>query len=180
MIDILDFNPPIVEAMTLFLYCFDYESPDDSSAMIFHAKVYQIADKYGIEALKRLSATKYRTSIDEHWTTDDFSTAIALAYAATPPGDKGLRDIAVDVAFKRLGNLMGRDTFCEMMRDNPDVAADIVRFTNRRCERVKEYKCGTCSRVFSMGFPEFQEPYQLQYCPSCSQYHPSWRPVAGS
>nr|RBQ89698.1 hypothetical protein FVER53263_13679 [Fusarium verticillioides] len=180
VIEIMDFEPAIVGAMTLFLYCFDYESPADSSAMMFHAKVYQIADKYDIEALKRLAATKYRTSIDAGWEMDSFPVAIELAYTTTPPGDRGLRDIAVEVAFKRLGNLMAQDTFCGMMRDNPDVAADIIRFTNGICERVKNYKCGTCRRVFLLGFPVSQEPSTLYHCPSCETYHSSWRPEAGS
>ncbi|EWG55728.1 hypothetical protein FVEG_13679 [Fusarium verticillioides 7600] len=180
VIEIMDFDPAVVRAMTLFLYCFDYESPADSSAMIFHAQVYQIADKYGIEALKRLSATKYRTSIDAGWEMDSFPDAIELAFTTTPPGDRGLRDIAVEVAFKRLGNLMAQDTFCGMMRDNPDIAADIIRFTNGICERVKNYKCRTCRRVFLLGFPVSQEPYALQYCPSCETFHSSWRPEAGS
>ncbi|KAF5552847.1 ARM repeat protein [Fusarium mexicanum] len=64
VIEITDFGPAVVKAMIVFFYGFDYESPTDSSAMTFHAKVYQIADKYDIEALKKLAATKYRTSID--------------------------------------------------------------------------------------------------------------------
>ncbi|KAF5974688.1 ARM repeat protein [Fusarium coicis] len=164
----MDFEPAVVGAMTLFLYCFDYESPADSSAMMFHAKVYQIADKYDIEALKRLAATKYRTSIDAGWEMDSFPVAIELAYTTTPPSDRGLRDIAVEVAFKRLGNLMAQDRFCGMMRDNPDIAADIIRFTNRICERVKNYKCRTCKRVFLLGFPGPQEPYILEHCPTCA------------
>ncbi|KAF5615980.1 ARM repeat protein [Fusarium sp. NRRL 25303] len=136
VIEIMDFDPAVVKAMTLFLYCFDYESPADSSAMMFHAKVYQIADKYGIEALKRLAAMKYRTSVEAGWEMDCFPEAIELAYTTTPPGDRGLRDIAVEIIFKRLGKLMTQDTFCGKMRDNSEIAADIIRFTNRTTARV--------------------------------------------
>ncbi|KAL9561936.1 hypothetical protein ACKAV7_013859 [Fusarium commune] len=140
-----------IEAMTLFLYCFDYESPADSSAMMFHAEVYQIADKYGIEALKRLSATKFRASMDENWKTDDFPAAIALAYTTTPPEDRGLRDITVQVAFNNIGTLMSRDAFCETLSDNPDLAADIIRFMHGKWSELEEYKCSSCESVFLIG-----------------------------
>ncbi|KAJ0128845.1 Uncharacterized protein HZ326_28060 [Fusarium oxysporum f. sp. albedinis] len=174
VIEIMDFDPTIVEAMARFIYCFDYESPADTSAMVFHAKVYQIADKYGIEALKRLSASSYRTSIDEGWEAADFPTAIALAYITTPPEDRGLRDIAVDVAVKRLGTLMNRDTFRETLSDNTDLAADIIRFMHRKWGKVGEYKCSICERVLLLGFPEFQDPVHLRYCPTCSSCNNSW------
>ncbi|KAM0080729.1 hypothetical protein ACKRZS_007106 [Fusarium odoratissimum] len=168
VIDILDFDPPIVEAMTLFLYCFDYESPADSSAMMFHAKVYQIADKYGIEALKRLSATKFRASIDENWKTDDFPVAIALAYTTTPPEDRGLRDITVQVAFNNIGTLMSRDAFCETLSDNPDLAADIIRFMHGKWEELEEYKCSTCESVFLIGTVTIEIGNSPpMYCPRC-------------
>ncbi|KAH7195394.1 BTB/POZ protein [Fusarium oxysporum] len=168
VIDILDFDPPIVEAMTLFLYCFDYESPADSSAMMFHAKVYQIADKYGIEALKRLSATKFRASIDENWKTDDFPLAIALAYTTTPPEDRRLRDIIVQVAFNNIGTLMSRDAFCETLSDNPNLATDIIRFMHEKRGELEEYKCSTCESVFLIGTVTIEiSNSPPMYCPRC-------------
>ncbi|KAG4272582.1 hypothetical protein FPRO04_10535 [Fusarium proliferatum] len=134
VIEIMDFDPAVVKAMTLFLYCFDYESPADSPAMMFHAKVYQIADKYDIEALKRLAATKYGTSIDAGWEMDSFPDAIELAYTTTPPGDQRLRKIAADVVMKRIGTLMSQDVFCKMLSANPDLAADIIRRLHKEAE----------------------------------------------
>ncbi|KAF5615172.1 ARM repeat protein [Fusarium tjaetaba] len=138
VIEIMDFDPAVVRAMTLFLYCFDYESPADSSAMIFHARVYQIADKYDIEALKRLAATKYRTSIDAGWEMDSFPCAIELAYTTTPPGDRGLRDIALEIAVKKIGTLMSQDVFCKMLSANADLAGDIIRRLHRESEKSQE------------------------------------------
>ncbi|KAF4499120.1 ARM REPEAT PROTEIN INTERACTING WITH ABF2 [Fusarium agapanthi] len=135
VIEITDFDPAIVKAMTLFFYCFDYESPADSSAMTFHAKVYQIADKYDIEALKRLASTKYGTSIDAGREMDSFPDAIELAYTTTPPGDRRLRDIAVEVTIKRIGTLMSQDAFSEMLSANSDLAADIIRCMYRDSEK---------------------------------------------
>ncbi|KAI1042124.1 hypothetical protein LB505_007255, partial [Fusarium chuoi] len=138
VIEIMDFDPAVVRAMTLFLYCFDYESPADSSAMIFHAKVYQIADKYNIEALKRLAATKYSTSIDAGWEMDCFPDAIELAYTTTPPGDQILRKIAVKVVIKRIGALMNQDVFCKTLSVNPDLAADLIRRLHKEAERFQK------------------------------------------
>ncbi|KAF5597191.1 ARM repeat protein [Fusarium pseudoanthophilum] len=138
VIEIMDFDPAVVRAMAHFLYCFDYESPADSSAMIFHAKVYQIGDKYDIQALKRLAATKYRTSIDAGWGTDSFPWAIELAYTTTPPGDRGLRDIALQIAAQEIGTLMSQDVFCKMLSANADLAADIIRRLHRESEKSLE------------------------------------------
>ncbi|KAF5575997.1 ARM repeat protein [Fusarium pseudocircinatum] len=169
----MDFDPAVVRAMTLFLYCFDYESPADSSAMIFHAKVYQIADKYGIEALKRLAATKYRTSIDAGWEMDSFPYAIALAYTTTPPGDRGLRDIAMEVAFKHIGPLMSLDAFCDMLGENQDIAADVIRYMHRRMGMAKEVKCSGCERVFLIGAIEPRHGV-FPFCPKCRTTNYSW------
>ncbi|KAF5601980.1 ARM repeat protein [Fusarium subglutinans] len=138
VIEIMDFDPAVVKAMTVFFYSFDYESPTDSSAMTFHAKVYQIADKYDIEALKKLAATKYRTSIDAGWEMDSFPDAIELAYTTTPPGDRRLRDIAVEVTIERIGTLMSQDAFSEMLSVNPDLAADIIRCLHKDSKRLRE------------------------------------------
>ncbi|KAF5649338.1 kelch 8 [Fusarium sp. NRRL 52700] len=128
----------LVKAMAIFFYYFNYKHPADSLPMKFHAKVCQIADKYGIDALKRLAATKYHTSIDAGWEMDSFSEAIELAYTTMPPGDRGLRDIDVKVTIKRIETLMSKDAFCEMLSTNPDLAADIIRTQRRDSEKSRE------------------------------------------
>ncbi|KAF5562491.1 ARM repeat protein [Fusarium phyllophilum] len=173
-IHILDFAPPVVEAMILFFYHFDYDSKDSSSEMSFHAKVYQIADKYGIEALKKLAATKYRASVEAGWEMESFPEAIALTYTTTPSADRGLRDIAVEVAFKHIGPLMGQDAFCGMLSENPDVAADVIRFMHGQMGMAKENKCSGCKRVFLIAAIEPRDG-PFHFCPKCKTANYGWR-----
>ncbi|KAF4960388.1 hypothetical protein FGADI_1035 [Fusarium gaditjirri] len=52
-VEITDFDTHVVDAMLRFTYFFDYDIPPSTPPVIFHAKVYQIGDKYGIETLKK-------------------------------------------------------------------------------------------------------------------------------
>ncbi|KAJ4258059.1 hypothetical protein NW762_008199 [Fusarium torreyae] len=98
VIYIEDFDASIVEAMVNFMYSFDYTDAPDSPLMVFNAQVYQIADKYDISALKSHAKSKFGTAINSGWTTEDFPIAINVAYTTTPPEDRGLRDLIVEIA----------------------------------------------------------------------------------
>ncbi|KAF2106549.1 hypothetical protein BDV96DRAFT_590806 [Lophiotrema nucula] len=53
--------------MLQFLYTFDYDSSgraeNSSSPMVFNVKVYSIADKYDIPALKSQAKHKFETTV---------------------------------------------------------------------------------------------------------------------
>jgi len=78
--------------------------------MIFHAKVYQIGDKYGIETLKKQASNKIERIVNEGEVTTkyarDLVDAITVVYTTTPPGGRGLRDIVVQNAHEDLDELM--------------------------------------------------------------------------
>ncbi|RGP69558.1 n-carbamoyl-l-amino acid hydrolase [Fusarium sporotrichioides] len=136
-IEIKDFDPIVVEAMLHFIYSFDYVDACDSSSMVFNAQVYQIADKYDIPALKTYSKNKFASAITFGWNTDDFPGAVSLICDTTPLEDRGLRDLVVDITWKNIDKLIGRDGFCELLRKTADFTADLILFLHGRTSKKK-------------------------------------------
>ncbi|KAH7190869.1 hypothetical protein DER44DRAFT_844699 [Fusarium oxysporum] len=148
-IDITDFDPDVPAA--------------DTSAMIFHAKVYQIGDKYGIKALKSYVTGKFHATIGSSWNTDDFPIAITLAYATTPSDDMGLRDSIVEIAFKNFESLISQTGFCETLREVGDFGFDLARFLyGKRSPEISRLNCPHCSHLSDLSSPMYPN-----YCPRC-------------
>ncbi|KIL87491.1 hypothetical protein FAVG1_09197 [Fusarium avenaceum] len=129
VIHITDFDSSVIDAMLFFIYHFGYINDSEESDMAFHAKVYQVADKYGILALKEYAKKKFSTAVNANWSTEDFPIAIELVYTTTPPEDRGLRDLVVETSSASLEKLIIRDGFCQALRTTTDFAADLVPFT---------------------------------------------------
>ncbi|KAG5792812.1 hypothetical protein H9Q69_008114 [Fusarium xylarioides] len=166
-IDIKDFDPGVVDAMLRFIYSFEYDNMQGTPPMIFDARMYQIADKYDIAALKTESKKKFELAIANGWATDDFPVAANLVYVSTPSEDRGLRDIVVETARKNIDQLVGKDGFCELTRETPDFAADLIPFLCGKGSGSTpfpySYKCLSCS-----GMIKGQFSAQIRYCPYCS------------
>lgn len=157
--------------MLHFIYHFEYTDESKESAMVFHAKVYQIADKYGIVALKEHAKQKFSTAVKADWSTEDFSIAIELVYTTTPPEDRGLRDLVVETSNANLERLISRDGFCQALRTTTDFAADLVPFTcGRGSGQIHCYRCPSCVRNFKFDDPK----RQTRYCPRCGWEFSRW------
>jgi hypothetical protein len=164
VIDITDFDPDVVEAMITFMYYFNYEPVADTSAMIFHAKVYQIGDKYGIKALKICVTGKFRAAVESCWNTDDFPTAITLVYATTPSEDMGLRDSIVEITFKNFESLKSQTGFCKSLRKVSDFGFDLACFLySKRRPETRRFECPDCYRSSDLSSPN----HSPSYCPRC-------------
>ena len=61
-----------------------------------HAKVYALADKYGIHDLKDLAQAKFAEAASRDWNSSSFPHAIQTVYLSTPESNQGLRDIVVN------------------------------------------------------------------------------------
>lgn len=130
MIELKEDDVQVVEAMLHFLYRCDYDSSGNDqrpvSPMLFNIKVYTAADKYDIPPLKSCARKKFDKVVDTCWDMDDFAHAITLIYSSTPPTDRGLRDIVVDVAHEHLKELLKKDKFFRVLEETPGFAADII------------------------------------------------------
>ncbi|KAF5597192.1 kelch 8 [Fusarium pseudoanthophilum] len=129
-IEIKDFDANIVGAMLRFLYSFDYDVPPNTRTMIFHAQVYQIGDKYGIETLKKHAINKFESVVNEAEVDAGFASTLAdtisIVYSTTPSGDRGLRDIVVQSSCTHFEYLTSEASFKEVLGRNEDFSADLV------------------------------------------------------
>ncbi|KAF7870430.1 hypothetical protein EAF04_004175 [Stromatinia cepivora] len=97
------------------------------SSLLFNAKVYIIADKYMIPALKSLACEKCTKSLDEHWNTPEFSAAAELLWENTPSSDMLLRNAVVTAAASHIDVLLDRGEFVEFMSTHGDFAVEVMK-----------------------------------------------------
>ncbi|KAI9166341.1 BTB and MATH domain-containing protein [Paramyrothecium foliicola] len=163
-IPIVDFQPGVVEAMLQFMYKFEYSNSYDISTMVFDAQVYQIADKYDIPALKAYAKDRFHTAIITGWNMDEFGLAISTAYNSTLPQDRGLRDPCVEISHRNIEQLLGRDTFREVLRNTADFAADLIPFlcgkdASKKPNKAQLYACPSCGENIQGNFKQGHNYY---------------------
>jgi hypothetical protein len=150
--------------MLHFMYHFEYNSESYESDMIFHAEVYQIADKYGVLALKEYAKEKFSTAVETDWAMEDFLIAIDIVYTTTPSWDKGLRDLVVETSSANFEKLIDRYEFCQALRTVSDFAVDLVPFICGKISgHIHCYRCPSCTQNFQFDDPEEQS----RFCPRC-------------
>lgn len=150
-----DDEPSIVGKMIDFLYTLDYDdrpsssvvaeeakqqqqqarASDQASSLLVNAKVYIIADKYELEALKSFACTKYKKVLSNTWNSPFFPESACHVLENTMETDRPLRDVIVRVASEHAKDLLDRDDFVEMLKNHGDVAADILRKVVKRCDQ---------------------------------------------
>ncbi|GME35200.1 btb poz-like protein [Neofusicoccum parvum] len=115
---------------------YESESEDESSSdqapshLVVHAKVYAIAEKYGITGLKSLARRKYASQLfeDSHWSTRtaEFAESIMEVYESTVDTDRGLRDLVIQ-AFREHPELARSRDIELVIRDTPGAAWELFR-----------------------------------------------------
>ncbi|KAK2797610.1 hypothetical protein FQN50_009123 [Emmonsiellopsis sp. PD_5] len=82
-IGLIDDDPRTIEAMIHFMYGSDYDSSGNSrgriSPMLFNARVYGVAEKYGVSRLKQEAKAKFEDAVRTCWDMDDFTPVIMEA-----------------------------------------------------------------------------------------------------
>lgn len=169
-INIDDFEIDVVEAMVLFMYHFDYKTPEDSTSLILNTKVYQIADKFGIKSLKEQAARKFGHAANFYLASNEFPVAVTLACKITPPTDMGLRNAILVTIFNNFDEIMGRSEFREVLKTNPEFANDLARFLFEKTRGINRFKCPNCVRYFHFGCMD----QNMKYCPLCHHYLGFW------
>lgn len=100
----------------------DYE--DDDSHLLAHTRVYALAEKYDIPALKTLAKAKFEMSLACFYDSPQFPDAIEEVYYSTIDSDRGLRDVVIQ-AFRSHPQLAStRDVF-EVIKETPALAFEL-------------------------------------------------------
>ncbi|EOA84560.1 hypothetical protein ACJQWK_07314 [Exserohilum turcicum] len=107
----------------------DTELDVESTHLVTHAKVYAIAEKYGIAGLKALARSKFIEQIDLHLGSSEFPEACQEAYESTFHTDRGLRDVIIQ-AFRANPGLSLRSDVEMMVRETPGLAFELFRMAS--------------------------------------------------
>ena len=102
------------------------QEPDGTSHLITLAKMYAIADKYGIKGLQSLSQDKFKLAAANNWNHSDLPSAIYTVYTSTPDSNTGLRDIVVNLISGRM-SLLRKPKVEALMREFNGLAFDLLK-----------------------------------------------------
>ncbi|KAK7177377.1 BTB/POZ domain-containing protein, partial [Paraphaeosphaeria sporulosa] len=168
----------VVEAMLHFMYTFDYEAIGDAenspSPMVFNVKVYSIAEKYDIPALKLLAKQKLQKTAEICWDMDDFPHAVAEIYASTPSADQSLRQLSTEISCDHIKQLLAKQGFRDVLDEAVGFASDVAQFLAKnqvRSIQPKKYTCPGCEHTFEAVIP----PGRSCYCIYCGSNRSNWK-----
>jgi speckle-type POZ protein len=116
------------------------------SAMIFSVKVYSIADKCDVPALKMQAKEKFEKAVKTCWNMDVLPRAVSEIYDSTPETERGLRDPVTEIVCKHIKTLLEKQDFKNVLEETAGFAADITRLMALEAGSGKSqcYKCPNC------------------------------------
>jgi hypothetical protein len=101
----------------------------ETTHLVTHAKVYAIAEKYGIAGLKVLARSKFADEVELHLSSVEFPEACAEAYESTFHTDRGLRDVIIQT-FRANPSLSLRPDVEMVVRETPGLAFELFRMAS--------------------------------------------------
>src|SRR5207248_1655097 len=107
-----------------------------------NVRVYSIAEKYGVLALKQKAKKKFKEAVSVGWNMDDFPRVISETYSSTPSNDRGLRDVVAEATHKHINALLKKENFRDVLEDSTGFAAEVTQLL---ASDRKKYKCPNCS-----------------------------------
>jgi hypothetical protein len=111
--------------------CPDEASPPiESPNLTSHAKVYALAEKFGIRGLKALALDKFAAEAAKHWDSPDFSQAAHEVYTSTVESDRGLRDEVVKILYRN-PELLSKEDIQHVVRELP-MGYDLLKHIQAR------------------------------------------------
>ncbi|KAF1915882.1 hypothetical protein BDU57DRAFT_556238 [Ampelomyces quisqualis] len=63
-----------------------------ANPLTIHATMYALGDKYQVEGLCYVATQKFESCLPHHAYSEDFVSAVQIAYSSTPDSNRGLRD----------------------------------------------------------------------------------------
>jgi hypothetical protein len=138
MLELKDDDPQMAGLLLRYFYAHDYRVDDDNgkAPLIVHARMYAIADKYGVTLLKDIAREKFATFLQNIQSKGaafldipTFATAIDVIYTTTLPSDRGLRDAIIPMMITFKTQLRASDDFMALIRGtlaDGDFAVDVI------------------------------------------------------
>lgn len=79
--------------------------------LLHHARVYALAEKYGIPSLRSTAVEKFRSESQIWWRHAEFAEAARVVYTATPDDDSDMRDVVMGT-IRANRDLLNDDPVC--------------------------------------------------------------------
>ncbi|KAK5126241.1 hypothetical protein LTR85_010476 [Meristemomyces frigidus] len=130
-----DDDESAVAAMLFYFYHSTYDAERANTLryalLLFHVKVFHVAEKYCNTALSKLAIEKFNDAVQTAWHTDGFADAVREIYATTTCKDNDLRRAAVAVAKAHASVLFaecqGETKFKRVASETPAFTAELVQ-----------------------------------------------------
>ncbi|KAF4555895.1 Hypothetical protein D9617_2g058600 [Elsinoe fawcettii] len=100
----------------------EYES--DESHLLAHTRVYALAEKYQISALKSLAQSKFEVAMACFYDSPEFADAVEEVYTSTIDTDRGLRNIVIQ-AFRNHPQLANTQDVYSVIKNTPSLAFEL-------------------------------------------------------
>lgn len=157
--------------MLYYFYHSDYDEelskPTDTSISSFHAKVYQVADKYLVEPLATTSVRHFTTSLAADYRTDAFAEVITYICETTITKSHPLRIALLELTASHAKALFAEDdkhsAFKAVAGETPKFAAEVVQMVlGARTDVIEvaeltvaslRYQCPRCLAQFGAIIP---------------------------
>ncbi|TID13050.1 hypothetical protein E6O75_ATG09999 [Venturia nashicola] len=104
----------------------EQQAKGSASNLTLHAKVYAIAEKYGIQGLKTMAKNKFSAQMAYHWDSPEVPLAIQEVYETTVDSDRGLRDV-ITSTFRCYPELAQRRDVEAVVKETPELAWELFR-----------------------------------------------------
>lgn len=124
-LDYLEVETAKITTMDIDDEVFDKTYALAEGILIEHAKMYAMADKYGIPGLKDLALKKYEKA-HEH-TSAGFANSMIVAFTSTVDSDKDLRQVIIDILHGDLVNLMEKEEINLNVKELPLLSHALLR-----------------------------------------------------
>lgn len=102
----------------------DDEYETDDSHLLTHTRIYALAEKYDIPALKMLAKQKFEMAMACFYDSPEFADSIEEAYVSTIDSDRGLRDVVLQ-AFRSHPQLANTQDVFAVIKRTPTLAFDL-------------------------------------------------------
>lgn len=100
----------------------EYET--DDSNLLTHSRVYALAEKYDMPALKELARAKFEMAMACFYDSPEFADAIEEVYCSTIDSDRGLRDVVLQ-AFRAHPQLATTQDVYNVIKNTPSLAFEL-------------------------------------------------------
>lgn len=100
----------------------EYET--DDSNLLTHTRVYALAEKFDVPALKTLAKSKFEMAMACYYDSPEFADAIEEVYCSTIDNDRGLRDVVIQ-AFRNHPQLASTQDVFGVIKRTPTLAFEL-------------------------------------------------------